>query len=131
EDLLMRHATFKVLIISLIFSLATFSALAQVGGHSSTEPIEIRGQVRYAVGLGPVANVLVRLESLNGGYVGEERTDNLGKFRFSGLLPMQYLVYIRHPGYRDIQREVNLVMIPSDYIQLQLVPDNPIASGVP
>jgi Flp pilus assembly protein TadD len=127
----MRHATFKVLIISLIFSLAAFSALAQVGGHSSTEPIEIRGQVRYATGLGPAVNVLVRLESLNGGYIGEERTDNLGKFRFSGLLPVQYLVYIRNPGYRDIQREVNLVMIPSDYIQLQLVPDNPLASGAP
>jgi cytochrome c-type biogenesis protein CcmH/NrfG len=123
----MRHTTFRTFIVSLSFFLAVCSALGQV--HSSTQPIEIRGQLRYALGGAPAANVLVRLESMSGGAVTEDRTDNLGKFRFSNLVPIQYFVYIRQPGFKEIQREVNLVMIPSDYIQLQLVPENPVPGG--
>jgi hypothetical protein len=122
----MRRTTFAIFTTSCIFFLSAFSALAQ---HSSTEPIEIRGQVRYAHGGAPAANVVVRLESLNGGYVGEEQTDNLGKFRFPGLLPIQYFVNIRHFGFKEIQQEVNLVMIPSAYIQLQLLPDDSNSGG--
>jgi Carboxypeptidase regulatory-like domain/Tetratricopeptide repeat len=117
---IMRRFAFRAFIFSL--NLVAFSsAFGQL--RSSTEPVEIRGQLRYARGGAPAPNVVVRLESLNGGYVGEERTDNLGKFRFPNLLPIQYFVNVRQPGFKEIQREVNLVMIPSDYIQLQLVPE--------
>jgi tetratricopeptide (TPR) repeat protein len=73
--------------------------------------------------------VNVRLESISGGLVGEERTDSLGKFRFADLQPAQYLLSIRMPGFKEIQREVNLVMIPSDYIQRGLVPDGTVSGG--
>ncbi|MCU1264418.1 MAG: repeat protein [Acidobacteria bacterium] len=118
----MRHSTLRTIIIGFIFLLAAGSVFGQL--RSSTEPVEIRGQVRYARGGAPAANVVVRLESLSGGYVGEEQTDNLGKFRFPGLLPIQYFVNIRHFGFMEIQQEVNLVMIPSAYIQLALLPDD-------
>lgn len=121
----MRRITFAIFTISCILFLSAFSALAQ---RSSIEPIEIRGQIRY-VGNAPAENVLVRLESLAGGYVGEERTDRLGKFKFAGLLPIQYLVNIRHPGYQEIRREVNLVMVPVEYLQVQLIADNPASGG--
>lgn len=124
----MLQKPFEIFSIVCILFLSAFSALAQQAGHSTTEPIEIRGQIRYT-GNAPADNVLVRLESLAGGYVGEERTDRLGKFRFASLLPIQYILNIRHPGYQEIRREVNLVMVPSDYIQLQLVPDNPGSRG--
>lgn len=122
----MRRTTFAIFTISCFFLLSAFSALAQ---HSSTEPIEIRGQVRFARGGAPAANVVVRLESLAGGYVGEEQTDNLGKFRFPGLLPIQYFVNIRHFGFKEIKHEVNLVMDPSSYIQLTLLPDDSNSGG--
>lgn len=125
----MAYKIFRSLLGSLILFGAAFSALAQIGAHSMTEPIEIRGQVRFAVGGRPAERVNVRLESISGGFVGDERTDSLGKFRFAGLQPIQYLVSIRLPGFKEIQREVNLVMIPSDYIQLGLVPDDPVSSG--
>jgi tetratricopeptide (TPR) repeat protein len=114
---------------SLILFGAALPALAQLNGHSATEPIEIRGQVRFTNNGRPAERVNVRLESVSGGFVGEERTDSLGKFRFSGLQPIQYLVSIRLPGFKEIQREVNLVMIPSDYIQVGLVPDGPLPGG--
>jgi cytochrome c-type biogenesis protein CcmH/NrfG len=125
----MRRLGLQTFILTLVFPCALSSALGQI--HSSTEPIEIRGQLRYALGNAPAANVLVRLESLNGGYVGEESTDNLGKFRFPNLLPIQYFVNVRHPGFKEIQREVNLVMIPSDYIQLQLLPEDSNSGSAP
>ncbi len=58
---------------------------------------------------------------MSGGFIGEARTDRLGKFRFTNLAPVQYQVIIRVPGYREIQREVNLVMSGSEYLQMQLV----------
>lgn len=123
----MLRSTFKTLFVTLILTLTFYSTPERAGAqtplHSATEPAEIRGQVRYAPGNAPAANVLVRLEAMSGGYVGEERTDNIGKFRFTGLNPIQYFVYIRQPGFKEIQHEVNLVMVASDYIQLQLVPD--------
>jgi tetratricopeptide (TPR) repeat protein len=125
----MRYLILQTFFIILILGFSDFSGLAQNNGHSITEPIEIRGQVRFAVGGRPAERVNVRLESISGGFVGEERTDSLGKFRFAGLQPIQYLVSIRLPGFKEIQREVNLVMIPSDYIQLGLVPDGSASGG--
>lgn len=121
----MRHQIFGAGIAAIILVLSGLSASAQlVTGRSSTEPVEIRGQVRYAGGNSPAVDVLVQLESLNGGYVGQERTDRLGKFRFSGLLPQQYFVELRHPGFQGIRREVNLVMVAAEYLQIALIPDD-------
>jgi thioredoxin-like negative regulator of GroEL len=103
----------------LIVVLTSFVASAQI--RSPNQPREIRGQVRFAVGGAPAADVVVRLDQLSGGGVNEARTDRLGKFRFTSLSPVQYHVIIRHPGYQEIQREVNLVMTSSEYLQLQLV----------
>lgn len=110
---------FKISLVVLLF----FAGSAASQMHSGSEPIEIRGQVRFAQGGAPVDNVVVRLEALSGGFVGEERTDRLGKFRFSKLSPAQYFVFVSLPGYREIRREVNLIMQASDYIQIQLVPE--------
>jgi Tfp pilus assembly protein PilF len=115
-----------LLVISCVQAVNTSSSLAQF--RSSTEPTEIRGQVRYAHGGTPAIDVVVRLDQLSGGSVGEVRTDRLGKFRFTNLLPIQYHVMVRHPGYQEILREVNLIMTRSEYLQLQLMPDNPLVA---
>ncbi len=71
----------------------------------------------------PANEVVVRLERLSGGYVTDVRTDRLGKFRFVGLARIQYQLVIHHPGYVEIEREVNLVMAPVENLQLALVPN--------
>jgi Tfp pilus assembly protein PilF len=96
--------------------------------RSPREPAEISGQLRYAAGGAPAAEVVVRVDQLSGGFFTEVRTDRLGKFRISGLSPIQYQVIIRHPGYVEISREVNLVFQSRDYLQLQLVAE---ASATP
>ena len=89
---------------------------------SSTQPIQITGYLRYADGT-PANEVVVRLDRFSGGFVADMRTDRLGKFRFTGLTPQQYSVVIHQPGYQDITRDVNLVMVAAENLQLTLIPD--------
>lgn len=116
--LFVRFGTFLLLI-----SLGVVSAVAQT--HSASEPIEISGQIRFAGNGTPVPNIVVRLEALSGGLINEEITDRLGKFRFSSLSPVQYFVTVRLSGYREVRREVNLIMQSSEFVQIQLVRENP------
>lgn len=99
--------------------------------RSANQPAEIRGQLRYSLGGAPAPDVVVRLDQLSGGFINEVRTDRLGKFRITNLSPIQYQVIIRQPGYREIQREVNLVMSGSEYLQLQLVAEESAPTSSP
>jgi len=112
---------FKFGTFLLLVSLGVVSAPAQV--HSASEPIEISGQIRFASNNTPAPNIVVRLEALSGGLVSEEVTDRLGKFRFASLSPVQYFVTVRLSGYREVRREVNLIMQSSEFVQIQLVPE--------
>ena len=106
-----RHVTMIstriVLLLSSIVAIAfcQFVILAQVQSSPTTSTVEIHGQVRFAEGGAPAANVVVRLESYDGGgSISEAFTDRLGKFRFTGLPPAQYSVRVRQSGYRDAQQ---------------------------
>ena len=114
----------KLSLLTLLLLLACYPTFGQASQpmFSSNQPVQITGFLRYADG-SPANEVVVRLERLSGGYVTDVRTDRLGKFRFTQLSPQQYFVIIRHPGYLDIQREVNLVMIAAESLQLALIPD--------
>ncbi len=95
-----------------------------VTGYAQTKRVEIHGQVRYAQGGAPAANVVVRLESYDGGGpIGEAFTDSSGKFQFTSLPPAQYLVRIRQSGYRDAQQTIDLTTTSSGLVLLQLLPD--------
>src|SRR6267142_5740957 len=114
----------KLFSMTILLTLACYPVLGQSSQplFSPTQPIQITGYLRYANG-SPASDVVVRLDKLSGGFVSDVRTDRLGKFRFTQLAPQQYFVVIRHPGYREISREVNLVMVPSENLQLALIPD--------
>ena len=71
----------------LVFVLTSIVASAQI--RSPNQPAEIRGQVRFAAGGAPAADVVVRLDQLSGGFINEVRTDRLGKFRITNLSPIQ------------------------------------------
>jgi hypothetical protein len=114
----------KLFLMTIVLTLGCYPAFGQATQpvFSSSQPIQITGYLRYADG-SPANEVVVRLERLSGGYVTDVRTDRLGKFRFTGLAPQQYHVVIRHPGYRDIEREVNLLFMGAENLQLALIPD--------
>jgi len=114
----------KLFLMTIVLTLGCYPALGQAtqSVFSSSQPIQITGYLRYADG-SPANEVVVRLERLSGGYVTDVRTDRLGKFRFTGLGPQQYHVVIRHPGYREIEREVNLLFTGAENLQLALIPD--------
>ena len=119
--------TYRALGLALLCCCAA-AVPAQAQMPSPNQPVEIRGQLRYADG-SPAFDVIVRLDRQSGGYEGEVRTDRLGKFQFRGLVPAAYRVLIRHPGFREIDREVNLVMQFSDYVQITLIVDTSSAAA--
>ena len=116
----------------LLRSAAPFSALlllfvtaqGQRAPRASSIPLQIRGQVRYAVGNRPAEFVIVRLESFSGGVVAEVNTDRSGRFMLTGLSPDLYMVSVRMAGYHEVQQQVDLRTQITDYVQLQLIAED-------
>jgi hypothetical protein len=115
-----------VLLLSSIAAivLCSFAIFGQVQTAPSRTSVEIHGQVRFAQSGAPATNVVVRLESYDGGgSISEAFTDSLGKFAFSNLSPAMYSVRVRQTGYRDAQQNVDLMTSSSGLVLLQLSPD--------
>src|SRR5215510_4000477 len=98
-------------VVLLLLSIIAIGVCQFVLGQVQTQPnaavVEIHGQVRFAEGGAPAANVVVRLESYDGGgSISEAFTDRLGKFKFTNLSPAQYSVRIHQSGYSDTQQNV-------------------------
>lgn len=127
----MSQAVSRLLCALLLTAAWAGAAPAQRESNPLTVRRTLTGQVRFADGGAPAENIIVRLDGLSGGYVGEERTDRLGKFRFTGLAGEQYVVTIRMPGYREVQRQVDLQTNASDYLQLQLTPEKAGGAAAP
>ena len=112
------------LLISSILALSLCHLLSVARGQispSDPKTVEINGQVRFAEGGAPAQNVLVRLESYDGGgSISESFTDRLGKFRFSGLQPAQYSIRVRQSGYRDAQQNIDMQTTSRGLVLLQL-----------
>src|SRR5215216_2733745 len=109
-----------LLVLATIVAIALCQAviLAQV----QTSTVEIHGQVRFAAGGAPAANVVVRLESYDGGgSISEAFTDRLGKFKFTNLPAAQYSVRVRQMGYREAQQNVDMTTTTSGLVMLQLL----------
>lgn len=108
----------------LAVGLCHFAGVAQVQTSPQPATVEIHGQVRLVEGGAPAANVLVRLESYEGGgSVSEAFTDRLGKFRFTSLAPAIYSVRVHQPGYRDSEQNVDMTTQTSGLVLLQIARD--------
>jgi lipopolysaccharide biosynthesis regulator YciM len=121
----MTSTRIMLLCASIIaMTLCQFVISGQVTSSPTTATVEIHGQVRFVQGGAPAANVLVRLESYDGGgSISEAFTDRLGKFRFTGLPPAQYSIRVRQSGYRDAQQNVDMTTTTSGLVLLQLSPE--------
>jgi tetratricopeptide (TPR) repeat protein len=118
------NSTRVLLLLSSIIAIAVchFVIFGQVQTSPSTRVVEIHGQVRFAEGGAPAPNVVVRLESYEGGgSISEAFTDRLGKFSFTSLAPAQYSVHVRQTGYRDAQQTVDMTTTTSGLVMLQLL----------
>ena len=123
------NTTRVLLVVATVIamSLGQFVIRAQV--QNSPTVVEVHGQVRFAQGGAPAANVVVRLESYDGGgSISEAFTDRLGKFRFTGLPPAQYSVRVRQSGYLDAQQNVDMTTTARGLVMLQLARDNSSSS---
>ena len=119
-----------LLSLTLTLTAGLIVALAQVQSGPAVTTVEVHGQVRFTEGGAPAYNVLVRLESFDGGgSISEAFTDRLGKFQFSGLPPAQYSIRVHQPGYRDTQQNVDLQTSSSGFVMLQLSRDSANASS--
>ena len=114
----------------LAIALCHFVAVAQVQTSPQAATVEIHGQVRMVQGGAPAANVLVRLESYEGGgSISEVFTDRLGKFRFTSLPPAMYSIRVHQPGFRDAEQNVDMTTQSSGLVLLQIAPDSSTGSS--
>jgi len=129
----MTSTRIRLLLSSILaVTLCHLVGVAQVQNSPTTMTVEIHGQVRFVEGGAPAANVLVRLESYDGGgSISEAFTDRLGKFRFSGLPPAQYTVRIRQVGYRDAQQNVDMTTTSNGLVFLQLARESSRTTTTP
>src|ERR1051326_3086797 len=119
----MKNAKLLLVVASIVaITLCQFVIRAQV--QTTPAMVEIQGQVRFAEGGAPAANVVVRLESYDGGgSISEAFTDRLGKFRFTSLPPAMYSVHVHQPGYRDVEQNVDMTTQTNGLVLLQIARD--------
>src|SRR5690348_3342138 len=129
----MSKLRIRLLLFSILaLGLCHLVGVAQVQTSPQPATVEIHGQVRLTEGGAPAANVLVRLESYDGGgSVSEAFTDRLGKFRFTSLAPAMYSVHVHQPGYRDTEQNVDMTTQTSGLVLLQIARDAPAGTPAP
>ena len=111
--------------IAILIFLAVSTGAAQIESRIPRGfSLQVNGQVRYGNSHQPAENVLVRIENFSGGLVSQVLTDRTGKFTFSGLNPIQYVVTVHAPGYVDSSRNVNLATSNSEYLNFEMIGQN-------
>jgi tetratricopeptide (TPR) repeat protein len=120
----MRYSALRCL-LSVFLALALFpSVFSQRRQAAPAIAIQISGQLRYARGGAPAANIVVRLEEPSGGTVAEVMTDQTGKFHFTSLSQGQYQVSVHLTGFKDVRQSVELETSTSQYLPLLLIPED-------
>jgi tetratricopeptide (TPR) repeat protein len=121
----MRSTRVMLLSSTIAIALCHFVIFGQVQTSPTESTVEIHGQVRFAEGGAPAEQVLVRLESYDGGgSISEAFTDRLGKFSFTGLHKALYSVRVHQSGYSDAQQNVDMTTTTSGLVYLQLLREN-------
>jgi len=105
--------------------LALISCPSRVWSQRKANPNFVNSrilvQVRYVSGARAAQGILVRLDVEGGGVVAQEQTDAAGKVTFVPPLPGVYVVLVSEPGYREVERRVDLTIAPTSSLNLELV----------
>jgi lipopolysaccharide biosynthesis regulator YciM len=119
---MLRSTRCLFVLISLLTLLAS-TALAQNDMDPSLpgSSFEITGQIRSPDGRKLIQFVDVRLQR-GGSLVDQRTTDSTGRFRFSKLMPGQYMISASSPGFKVAPQQVDISrFIPRVHLLLQLV----------
>jgi Tfp pilus assembly protein PilF len=116
-----RMVLYSTIVVFAIL-ISSSVTLAQQAPTVSIQ-LQIHGQIRYAKTGRPAELILVRLESWDGASAGETTSDRTGRFTFMGLWKALFIVSVRVQGFTEIKQQVDLRTQVSDYVQLQLVPE--------
>ena len=116
-----RMVLYSTIVVFAIL-ISSSVTLAQQAPTMSVQ-IQVHGQIRYSPSGRPAEFVLVRLESFDGSSAGETTSDRSGRFTFMGLWKALFIVSVRVQGFTEIKQQVDLRSQVSDYVQLQLVPE--------
>ncbi len=122
----------SLLRLFLVLTALCAPVLAQreTDGTLPGSSFEISGQVRGSNAQKTVANVMVRLERFSGSVVDQIATDGTGKFRFSRLMPGQYVLTARVEGFAAKTPQIDISRaIPRQYVILQLQPEEALFKG--
>jgi tetratricopeptide (TPR) repeat protein len=102
----------RLLVLAFLFSFLPVTAWAQ-GGHF------IKGQVRFDNGEF-ASHVVVRLRSEKAGFMGDAKTDDMGKFEFDGLALSTYHLTIEGQGFRPYSSDLDITMSKQAFEQITL-----------
>jgi Tfp pilus assembly protein PilF len=116
-----RMVLYSAIVVFAILMLSGVT-IAQQAPTISVQ-LQVHGQIRYSQTGRPAEFVLVRLESWDGASAGETTSDRSGRFTFMGLWKALFIVSVRVQGFTEIKQQVDLRTQVSDYVQLQLVPE--------
>jgi tetratricopeptide (TPR) repeat protein len=125
----MSRRLFRTTLLALLASLPAAAAPAQTGERDrdtynpATTAADITGEVRFAGAHTPSQNVRVVLERVGGGTVDQMATDHRGRFRFAQLARGQYVVNVAAPCFVTERRQVELLILPRAYLDVELRPD--------
>jgi len=120
-----KPSLFVIIALLLILGHAPIFGQGRLSsGAPRTGGTSISGVVRFQIGGQPAELVVVSLESNIGGIITQVRTDRSGKFRFTNVGQDQFRIVIRHPGYKEVQRVVDLNTQSTDYLQIQLAAED-------
>ena len=101
---------FRLSVLAFLFTSASIPAWAQNF---------IKGTIRFENGE-PAKYVVVRLRSEKIVYTNDEKTDNMGKFSFDGLVPSTYHLSIEGQGFRPYYTDIDISMSKMDIEQITL-----------
>ncbi|HET6893279.1 MAG TPA: tetratricopeptide repeat protein [Pyrinomonadaceae bacterium] len=107
----------------LIFLPSTALAQSDMDPSLPGSSFEITGQVTSPDGRKQVQFVDVRLQK-GGSLVDQRTTDSNGRFRFSRLMPGQYMISASSAGFKVAPQQIDITrFIPRVHLLLQLVPE--------
>lgn len=121
----MLRSTRCLFVLALLVTLLGSTAPAQSDMDSSLpgSSFEITGQVTSPDGRKLVQFVNIHLQK-GGSLVDQRTTDSTGRFRFSKLIPGQYMISASSPGFKVAPQQVDVSrFIPRVHLLLQLVPE--------
>lgn len=119
----------NVRLLPILLMLATCAGFGQDKTTTLGRAADLRGRVYVARNVPAPHGAMVQLEAFDSGTVGNTQTDSNGAFQFLALIPTQYQLHVRLPGYEPYQESFDLTVNTHGYAVIILKPLPSTSSG--